>query len=143
MAKKSKKPITNSKEMVVRNPDGTIKKGTILNPNGRPQGSLDFKTKFFKAINKIATQNNMTAEEVEEQLILVGYRKAKDGDYSFYKDIFDRVYGKALQKSDITTNGKEISQHAIEKRAAEILQDDEVKDEVQIEDSTLEILSDD
>lgn len=67
------------------------------NTAGRPQGSLDFKTKFYKVIDKLAKQNGITAEEVEEQLLLVGYKKAKDGDYSFYRDLMDRIHGKAEQ----------------------------------------------
>lgn len=64
---------------------------------GRPVGSLDFKTKWYKMIDKIATQNNLTPEEIDEQLLLVGYKKAKDGDYSFYRDAMDRIHGKAEQ----------------------------------------------
>lgn len=74
------------------------------NTAGRPQGSLDFKTKFYKVIDKLAKQNNITPEEVEEQLLLVGYKKAKDGDYSFYRDLHDRLYGKAPQTIDINAD---------------------------------------
>jgi len=80
------------------------------NPGGgRPQGSLDFKTKFYKMIDKIASNNNLTPEEVEEQLLMVGYKRAKDGDYSFYRDIMDRVHGRPVQKSELTgADGKEL-----------------------------------
>ena len=91
-----------------RNPDGTLKPG---HPpmGGRPQGSLDFKTKFYKVIDKLAKQNNITAEEVEEQLLLVGYKKAKDGDYSFYRDLMDRIHGRPIQKSELTgKDGKDL-----------------------------------
>ena len=91
-------------DKVERNPDGTIKPGSVLNPKGRGKGTPNFSTKFFKAIDKIAQQNNMTAEEIEEQLLLVGYKKAKDGDYRFYQDIFDRVYGKPKQVQEIDFN---------------------------------------
>jgi len=75
---------------------------------GRPVGSLDFKTKFYRVIDKLAKQNDISPEEVEEQLMLVGYKKAKDGDYSFYRDLMDRIHGKAPQvinlDADVTTN---------------------------------------
>jgi hypothetical protein len=79
------------------------------NPGGgRPQGSLDFKTKWFKFIEKVATQNDMTPEEIEQQLIAVGYKKAKEGDYAFYRDTFDRVYGKPINKTELTgADGKD------------------------------------
>lgn len=108
MEQDSEKPISNGKQMVERNPDGTIKKGTVLNPNGRPQGSLDFKTKWYKMIEKIAQANDITPDEVELELIKVGYKKAKEGDYSFYRDAMDRIHGKPMQPTDITTNGKDL-----------------------------------
>lgn len=95
---------SNNGAKVERNPDGTIKAGSVLNPNGRGKGTPNFSTKFFKAIDKIAQQNDMTSEEIEEQLLLVGYKKAKDGDYRFYQDIFDRVYGKPKQVQEIDFN---------------------------------------
>lgn len=80
-----------------RNPDGTFPPGVSGNPNGRPKGSEDFKTKWLRAIEKIAKQNELTPDDIEQQILLVGYKKAKEGDYSFYKDILDRIYGKPVQ----------------------------------------------
>lgn len=91
-----------------RNPDGTLKPG---HPpmGGRPKGSLDFKTKFYNMVDKIAKNNNLTSEEVEEQLLMVGYKRAKDGDYSFYRDIMDRVHGRPVNKNEITgADGKDL-----------------------------------
>lgn len=79
------------------------------NPGGgRPVGSLDFKTKWYKMIDKIAEANDITADEVELELVKVGYKRAKEGDYSFYRDAMDRIHGKPLQHTDITTNGKDL-----------------------------------
>lgn len=65
------------------------------NPGGgRPSGSLDFKTKWRIFVDKVAKQNNMTPNEIDEQLLAVGFKKAKEGDYNFYRDIHDRIYGK-------------------------------------------------
>jgi hypothetical protein len=80
-----------------RNPDGTFPKGVSGNPAGKPKGTESFSTKFYKVIDKLAKQNDLTPDEIEEQLILVGYKKAKDGDYQFYKDLHDRIHGKAPQ----------------------------------------------
>lgn len=87
-----------------RNPDGTFKKGVSGNPAGKPVGTTSFKTKWEKFIEKVATQNNMTPEEIDEQLLAVGFKKAKEGDFQFYKDIHDRVHGKAVQPTELKGN---------------------------------------
>ncbi len=87
-------PITNSKE-IARNSDGTLKKGVVLNPNGRPLGSRDFATDFDEVVDDLAKENKMTKSEVRKLLLKVAYKNAKDGNYSFYKDIHDRIYGTA------------------------------------------------
>jgi hypothetical protein len=99
MTAKNKKLKSNGKEIdkPIRNEKGQLLPGVVLNPAGRPKGSLDFKTKFYNVVEKIAEQNDITPNEVEEQLMLVGYKKAKDGDYSFYRDLMDRVHGKPIQ----------------------------------------------
>ena len=107
MEENPKDPVNNGKKTVERNPDGTIKSG-VLNPNGKPKGTESFATKFYKVIDKLAKQNDLTPDEIEEQLILVGYKKAKEGDYSFYKDLHDRVHGKPLQQTDLTSKGEKI-----------------------------------
>lgn len=82
---------------------GQFTKGNKL--GGRTSGSLDFKTKWHIFIDKVAKQNDMTPEQIDEQLLAVGFKKAKEGDYAFYRDIHDRVYGRPIQPTDITTGG--------------------------------------
>lgn len=96
MAKDNKNKIA-----LERDEKGRLVKGTPPGP-GRPKGSQDFKTKFYLMLDKIAEKNNMRTEEVEEQLLMVGYKKAKDGDYSFYRDVMDRVHGRPIQKNELT-----------------------------------------
>ena len=72
---------------------------------GRTAGSLDFKTKWNIFIDKVAKQNNMTPNEIDEQLLAVAFKKAKDGDYAFYRDTQDRVHGKPLQVTELTGLG--------------------------------------
>lgn len=76
---------------------------------GRTPGSLDFKTKWHIFIDKVAKQNDMTPEQIDEQLLAIGFKKAKEGDYAFYRDIHDRVYGKPMQPTDLTSGGEKIS----------------------------------
>jgi len=75
------------------------------NPGGgRPKGSVSFKTKWEKFITKIAEKNELLPEDIDEQLLAVAYKKAKAGDYQFYRDIHDRVHGKPQQ--DIELGGE-------------------------------------
>lgn len=107
MEQNNEKPVITGKKQAVRDKKGRMLPGTTLNPNGRPKGSLDFKTKFYLMLDKIAKNNNMTPDEVEEQLLMVGYKKAKEGDYSFYRDVMDRVHGRPVQKNEHTgANGE-------------------------------------
>ncbi len=105
MEEKSKKLEINSKE-IAREANGQLKKGVVLNPNGRPKGSESFATKWYRMVEKIADSNNITPDQVEEELLKVGYKRAKDGDYSFYRDAMDRIHGKPLQKTDLTSGGQ-------------------------------------
>ena len=86
---------------VKRKKNGQLKKGSVLNPEGKTPGTIDFKTKWFIFIDKVAKQNNITSDEVEEQLLAAGFKAAKEGSFSFYKDTFDRVYGQATSKLDL------------------------------------------
>jgi hypothetical protein len=81
------------------------------NPGGgRPKGSLSFATKWRKFVAKVAESEGKTPEEIDEELYSVAMRKAKDGDYQFYRDIHDRVYGKPQQSVDVTTKGESMGQ---------------------------------
>lgn len=85
---------------------------------GRPKGSRDFYTDFKEAIQRIKDKNS--GESLTEQdIIKIGLEKMLKGDARFeglYKDLMDRVYGKPMQKTDITTNGKDIVQVSDEDR---------------------------
>ena len=81
--------------------DTKFKPGQSGNPAGKPPGSLNFSTKFKKLIDRVAADEQVSSEEVEERLIEVGYKGAKGGDYKFWKDIHDRVYGQATQHLNI------------------------------------------
>jgi hypothetical protein len=105
---KPKNSNSDSKKIVQRNEKGQLLPGVVLNPEGKKAGTLDFKTKWFNFIDKIAKQNNITPDEVDEQLLAVAFKQAKDAKYPFYKDIQDRVHGKAPDSMDLTSGGKPI-----------------------------------
>lgn len=75
-------------------------KGVSGNPNGRPKGKRNFDTLFKEAITKIAEADGKTLDEMEEQLVQVGYDKAREGDYRFWQDIFDRLHGKPISRNE-------------------------------------------
>ena len=79
-----------------------FKKGESGNPKGKPLGALSFKTKWFKFVDKVAKSKKISSEEVEEQLLAIAYKSAKNGDYRFWQDIFDRVYGKPIQTTELS-----------------------------------------
>lgn len=106
MAKPKKS--SNASEKVARNEKGQLLPGSHLNDAGKTAGALDFKTKWRIFISKVATQNNITPEEVEEQLLAVGFKQAKDANFQFWKDIHDRVYDKAVQPFGGSDDGKPI-----------------------------------
>lgn len=64
---------------------------------GRPKGQRNYLTIYREALKKIADTQNMTAEELETLMEEAGIRKAIKGDFHFWKDIRDRVHGKAPQ----------------------------------------------
>lgn len=90
--------------------DTRFKKGDDPRRNleGRPKGSRNFETDFDEAVEEIAKENGMTRSEARKLLLKVAFKNAKEGNYSFYKDIHDRIYGQAQQKTDITSGGKPI-----------------------------------
>ncbi len=102
-------PKETGEKLVKRDENGRVLPGSKLNPNGRPAGVLNFATKFNQAIEKLAEKNDITGEELELQILQMGIKKAREGDYSFYRDTFDRVYGKPQQSVDVTTLGESVS----------------------------------
>ena len=84
-----------------RNPNGTFAKG---NP-GKPKGAISFATKWERMIEKIAELDGISPDQVEMELVKVGYKRAKDGDYSFYRDAMDRIHGKPKESIDHNVSG--------------------------------------
>lgn len=77
-----------------------------INRDGRPKGTENFKTKWERFVKKVADQNKLLPEDIDEQLLAVAYKKAKEGDYSFFRDIHDRVYGKPVQPTENNHTGE-------------------------------------
>lgn len=86
-----------------------FKPGECPNPNGRPVGQRNYATIFREALIKLASKEGITPEEYENDLIANGAKLAKK-DYRFYKDMLDRIHGTPVNRTDLTTNGKELPQ---------------------------------
>ena len=88
-----------------------FKKGESGNPNGRPKGRKNFATLFDEAIKSIAEArgDGKTADQIEADLVRAGIMKALKGNYYFYSYIMDRIHGKPLAKTDITSGGEPIT----------------------------------
>ena len=78
-----------------------FKKGESGNPAGRPKDAISFKTKWLRFIDKIAEQNNLTPDEVDKQMLTVAYKQMQSGDFRYWHDIQDRVYGSAVSKVEL------------------------------------------
>lgn len=88
-----------------------IKKGETRNPNGRPKGQRNYATIYREALIKIAEANDKTPEEIETMMEEAGLKQALKGNFQFWKDIRDRVHGKAPEtltlKGSVSPSDKE------------------------------------
>jgi hypothetical protein len=76
-----------------------FKKGQSGNPSGRPKGARNYKTIFREALLKVseALKLGQEPDDVLVEIVKRGIAQALKGNYNFYKDILDRLYGQAKQ----------------------------------------------
>lgn len=91
-----------------RNPDGTLKAGgPSLNPNGRPKGSLAFKTAIEKWADKEAAVLPDGSKVTRMELITKKLVElAESGNVKAIEMIADRIDGKPKQSIDMTSLGE-------------------------------------
>lgn len=102
------KDIKNSEGIRVRPQNKNLKpfkKGVSGNPKGHPKGQKNFSTIWDAFVKKIAKTNNIKPEEIDEQFLAVAFAEIKKGNYAFYKDTFDRRFGSAVKKTDLSVEG--------------------------------------
>ena len=85
-------------------------KGEIRNPNGRPKGVPNSKTRLLRLLELVQVKTNpITGEKEEfsvaEQLDLMVLKKAFNGDLKAYQEILDRLEGRAKQTNEIELSG--------------------------------------
>ena len=94
-------------------------KGEVRNPNGRPKGIPNSKTRLLRLLELVQVKTNpITGEKEEftvaEQLDMMVLQKAFKGDLKAYQEILDRLEGKSKQTTDITADIKGNVQITIE-----------------------------
>lgn len=65
------------------------------NPSGRPKGLLNYATIRENAIRRLAKENGKTEAQIEEEIMANALLEARKGNFQFYKDDKDRMFGKA------------------------------------------------
>jgi hypothetical protein len=85
-------------------------KGEIRNPNGRPKGVPNSKTRLLRLLElKTKVRNPVTGEDEEftiaEQLDMKIIAKAMKGEIRAYQEIIDRLEGKPKQTSEVEVSG--------------------------------------
>lgn len=81
-------------------------KGEVRNPNGRPKGVPNSKTRYLRLLTLTEKIKNPVTGELEEfsiieQLDMQMIAKARKGDLQAYKEIMDRLEGKPQQSIDM------------------------------------------
>ena len=87
-----------------------FKKGEVANPNGRPKGIPNSKTRLLRLLELVQIKTNpITGEKEEftvaEQLDMMVLQKAFKGDLKAYQEILDRLEGRAKQTNEIELSG--------------------------------------
>ena len=85
-------------------------KGEIRNPNGRPKGIPNSKTRLLRLLELVQVKTNpITGEKEEftvaEQLDMMVLQKAFKGDLKAYQEILDRLEGRAKQTNEVEISG--------------------------------------
>jgi hypothetical protein len=91
---------------------------------GRPKGAKNYKTIFRQAMRHVARALELGKEpdEVEVELVKVGIREALKGNFSFYKDILDRLYGKPREAINLDAELKIQKIQELEDKLREFLE---------------------
>ena len=99
----------SAKDIVKDGEKTRFKPGQVTNPNGRPKGVPNAATRYKRFLELVqAGKNPVTGADEEftvaELMDLRQIKKALDGDLQAYKEILDRLEGKAKQPVEMSGN---------------------------------------
>jgi hypothetical protein len=97
-------------------PATRFKKGQSENPTGRPKGARNYRTLFREAYMTIAKDLRLGKDRdvLLIEILKRGIKEALKGNYPFYKNIMDRLYGRP--KSETNVNLREERLADLEKK---------------------------
>lgn len=95
----NKKPNENS----LKNLMPPWKPGEVVNLKGRGKGVRNFKTIFEEAAREVSKSLKLgnKPDAVQIELVKRGIKGGLSGNFNFYKDLMDRLYGKVEDKVDV------------------------------------------
>ena len=83
-----------------------FKKGQSGNPKGKPVGALSMTTKIREFLMEYGKDGETNADKLKRAMVLRAITKSD----VLAKEILDRIDGKVVQPTDITSGGKPIGQ---------------------------------
>lgn len=95
-------PENTGQNQAIRNEKGQFVPGVSGNPAGKPPGTKHMSTLLEEAIKKVAEGSD---DPEDLQIVKALIKKAKSGDISAIKEIWDRLEGKAAQSLDVKSDG--------------------------------------
>lgn len=94
------------------------KKGEIRNPKGYPKGVPNSRTRLLRLLQISQTSKNEITGDTEEftvaeRMDMALIMKALTGDIYAYREVIDRMEGKAQQSVDISSLGESVAQKPV------------------------------
>ena len=81
-----------------------FKKGQSGNPKGRPEGALSMTTKIKEFLMELGKDGETNGDKLKRAIVLRAITKSD----VLAKEILDRVDGKVVQPTDITSGGEKL-----------------------------------
>jgi hypothetical protein len=89
-----------------------MEEGRIWESCWKAKGTLNKKTEFEEALKYLAKTLKLkeSPDEIKVKIIAVGIKKALQGEYSFWKEVMDRIFGKPTNSIDIRLKEEKLAE---------------------------------